>query len=100
MHTVLCLVGVLKLEATKFKPKEVIEYVLQTAAASLKKMLVLDGHVADDVPLEINGDVLRIRQILTNLISSECEKKQRNKETVMSKKWWLIMDYPTKVMAR
>ncbi|KAL4570279.1 hypothetical protein LXL04_025931 [Taraxacum kok-saghyz] len=62
--------GVMRLEATKFRPREVIKHVLQTAAASLKKMLILEGHVADDVPLEIIGDVLRIRQILTNLISN------------------------------
>ncbi|KAL8195685.1 hypothetical protein R6Q57_025438 [Mikania cordata] len=62
--------GVMKLEATKFRPPEVIKHVLQTAAASLKKMLILEGHVADDVPIEVIGDVLRIRQILTNLISN------------------------------
>ncbi|KAJ0779804.1 putative histidine kinase response regulator and transcription factor RR-A-type family [Helianthus annuus] len=62
--------GVMRLEATKFRPREVIKHVLQTAAASLKKMLILEGHVADDVPLEVIGDVLRIRQILTNLISN------------------------------
>ncbi|KAJ9549482.1 hypothetical protein OSB04_022025 [Centaurea solstitialis] len=62
--------GVMRLEATKFRPREVIKHVLQTAAASLKRMLILEGHVADDVPLEVIGDVLRIRQILTNLISN------------------------------
>ncbi|XP_024995033.1 histidine kinase 5-like [Cynara cardunculus var. scolymus] len=62
--------GVMKLEATKFRPREVIKHVLQTAAASLKRMLILEGHVADDVPVEVIGDVLRIRQILTNLISN------------------------------
>ncbi|KAD4178569.1 hypothetical protein E3N88_27160 [Mikania micrantha] len=62
--------SVMKLEATKFRPREVIKHVLQTAAASLKKMLILEGHVADDVPIEVIGDVLRIRQILTNLISN------------------------------
>ncbi|XP_052170907.1 probable histidine kinase 1 isoform X2 [Diospyros lotus] len=62
--------GVMKLEATKFRPREVVRHVLQTAAASLQKMLTLEGHVADDVPVEVIGDVLRIRQILTNLISN------------------------------
>ncbi|KAL4565030.1 hypothetical protein LXL04_029112 [Taraxacum kok-saghyz] len=57
---------VMKLEATKFRPREVIKHVLQTAAASLKKMLILEGHVADDVI----GDVLGIRKLLTNLISN------------------------------
>ncbi|XP_058067878.1 histidine kinase 5-like isoform X2 [Magnolia sinica] len=62
--------GVMKLEATKFRPREVAKHVLQTAAASLQKELILEGHVADDVPVEVIGDVLRIRQILTNLISN------------------------------
>ncbi|GKV03068.1 hypothetical protein SLEP1_g15436 [Rubroshorea leprosula] len=62
--------GVMKLEAAKFRPREVVKHVLQTAAASLQKLLTLEGHVADDVPIEVVGDVLRIRQILTNLISN------------------------------
>ncbi|KAH6831219.1 histidine kinase 5 [Perilla frutescens var. hirtella] len=62
--------GVMKLEATKFRPREVVKHVLQTAAASLQKLLTLEGHVADDVPIEVIGDVLRIRQILTNLVSN------------------------------
>ncbi|XWS26123.1 hypothetical protein CRYUN_Cryun26dG0003900 [Craigia yunnanensis] len=62
--------GVMKLEATKFRPREVVKHVLQTAAASLQKILTLEGHVANDVPIEVIGDVLRIRQILTNLISN------------------------------
>ncbi|XP_022731224.1 histidine kinase 5-like [Durio zibethinus] len=62
--------GVMKLETTKFRPREVVKHVLQTAAASLQKILTLEGNVADDVPIEVIGDVLRIRQILTNLISN------------------------------
>ncbi|GLT47975.1 hypothetical protein SLA2020_216220 [Shorea laevis] len=62
--------GVMKLEAAKFRPREVVKHVLQTAAASLQKILTLEGHVADDVPIEVVGDVLRIRQILTNLIGN------------------------------
>ncbi|KAK1323013.1 Histidine kinase 5 [Acorus calamus] len=60
--------GLMKLEATKFRPREVVKHVLQTAAASLQKELTLEGHTADDVPIEVVGDVLRIRQILTNLV--------------------------------
>ncbi|CAH2073197.1 unnamed protein product [Thlaspi arvense] len=62
--------GVMKLEATKFRPREVVKHVLQTAAASLKKDLTLEGDITDAVPIEVVGDVLRIRQILTNLISN------------------------------
>lgn len=45
----------MKLEATKFRPREVVKHVLQTAAASLQKMLTLEGHVADDVPVEVRA---------------------------------------------
>ncbi|CAI8613186.1 unnamed protein product [Vicia faba] len=61
---------VMKLEATKFRPREVVKHVLQTAVASLQKILTLEGHVTDDVPIKVTGNVLRIRQILTNLISN------------------------------
>ncbi|KAF6149072.1 hypothetical protein GIB67_018650 [Kingdonia uniflora] len=62
--------GVMTLEATRFRPREVVRHVLQTAAASLQKELILEGHLAEDIPVEVIGDVLRIRQILTNLISN------------------------------
>ncbi|KAI7752512.1 hypothetical protein M8C21_015863 [Ambrosia artemisiifolia] len=81
--------GVMKLEATKFRPREVIKHVLQTAAASLKKMLILEGHVADDVPVEVIGDVLRIRQILTNLISNAVKFTHEGKIKI---KLYLITD--------
>ena len=58
--------GVMKLEATKFRPREVVKHVLQTAAASLKKMLTLEGYIADDVPLEVSA-----LQILTLLLESK-----------------------------
>ncbi|CAL5390246.1 unnamed protein product [Camellia sinensis] len=71
--------GVMKLEAAKFRPREVVKYVLQTAATSLQKILTLEGHVADDVPAEVIGDVLRIRQILTNLISNAIKFTHKGK---------------------
>lgn len=43
----------MKLEATKFRPREVVKHVLQTAAASLQKILTLEGHVMEDVPVEV-----------------------------------------------
>ncbi|KAK7383416.1 hypothetical protein VNO78_29095 [Psophocarpus tetragonolobus] len=71
--------GVMKLEATKFRPREVVKHVLQTAAASLQKMLTLEGNVADDIPFEVIGDVLRIRQILTNLVSNAVKFTHKGK---------------------
>ncbi|ONK70519.1 uncharacterized protein A4U43_C05F34540 [Asparagus officinalis] len=71
--------GVMKLESTKFRPREVVKHVLQTFAASLKKELTLEGHVAENVPVEVIGDVLRIRQILTNLISNAIKFTHKGK---------------------
>lgn len=45
----------MRLEATKFRPREVVNHVLQTAAASLQKLLTLEGHIAVDVPVEVMG---------------------------------------------
>ncbi|KAI9165105.1 hypothetical protein LWI28_007742 [Acer negundo] len=44
--------GVMKLEATKFRPREVVKHVIHTAAASLQKILTSEGHIADDVPID------------------------------------------------
>ncbi|CAK8541718.1 unnamed protein product [Lathyrus sativus] len=33
-------------------------------------MLTLEGDIEDDIPIEVTGDVLRIRKILTNLVSN------------------------------
>ncbi|CAN6460154.1 unnamed protein product [Victoria cruziana] len=62
--------GAMKLEATKFRPREVVKHVLQTATASLRKEVTLEEFVTPQVPIEVIGDVLRIRQIMTNLISN------------------------------
>ena len=51
---VIFFLGVMKLEATKFRPREVVKHVLQTAAASLKKDLTLEGNIADEVPILVS----------------------------------------------
>lgn len=71
--------GVMKLEAAKFRPIEVVKHVVQTASASLQKVLTLEGHVADDVPIEVFGDVLRLRQVLTDLVSNAIEFSHEGK---------------------
>lgn len=63
------LAGAMKFEAKKFRPREVVKHVLQMALANMQdKNLVLEGRIYDDVPLEVIGDVLRIRQVFTNLV--------------------------------
>jgi hypothetical protein len=46
--------GAMKLESTTFRPREVVNHALQTAAASLKKELTLEGCIGSDVPVEVN----------------------------------------------
>jgi signal transduction histidine kinase len=61
--------GAMQFEAKKFRFREVVKHVLQTAAASVQnKRLDLQESVNDDVPPEVIGDVLRIRQVFTNLV--------------------------------
>lgn len=44
----------MKLEAKKFRPREVVKHVLQMTLASVQhKHLVLEGDVADEVPVEV-----------------------------------------------
>ena len=60
----------MKLEATKFRPREVVKHVLQTAAASLQKMLTLEGHIADNVPIKVRNYVYL--QAVLSQTSIEC----------------------------
>ena len=63
------LTGAMKFEAKKFRPREVVKHVLQMALASMQnKNLILEARVYDDVPVDVIGDVLRIRQVFTNLV--------------------------------
>lgn len=48
-----------------------MKHVLQMALANTQsKNLILEGRIYDDVPLEVIGDVLRIRQVFTNLVGN------------------------------
>jgi len=63
--------GRLHLEQLTFTPKKVIDSVidLQSFQAQEKSIKLLI-NVADDVPLEVVGDLNRVRQILLNLVSN------------------------------
>lgn len=64
----------MKLEAAKFRPREVVKHVLQTAAASLQKLLTLEGHVADDVPIEVIKRILISNELSCLEIHQEWKK--------------------------
>ncbi|CAK9194126.1 unnamed protein product [Sphagnum troendelagicum] len=75
--------GALKCEAKKFRPREVVKNVLQMAHASVKsKNVAVEARINDDVPLELIGDVLRIRQVFTNLVSNAIKFTHKGEVTI------------------
>lgn len=54
-----------------FSPAEVVEEVIALfAAQAAKKGIELTPHMSPDVPLRLDGDRLRLRQVLANLLSN------------------------------
>jgi two-component system, sensor histidine kinase len=63
--------GKLAFEATPFSPRAVLEslaHVQRHVAAA--RGLTLDLHIADDLPEAVEGDPVRLNQILLNLVSN------------------------------
>ena len=61
----------LEIEAVHFKTRELLaDAVKPLAVAAERKRLALTLEVADDVPEVVTGDPLRLRQIVTNLVSN------------------------------
>ncbi|VAH36857.1 unnamed protein product [Triticum turgidum subsp. durum] len=61
--------GVMKLQPAIFRPREIVKHVLQTASSFMKKELILEGCIGDDVPSEVIADAQKIQEILRYLIS-------------------------------
>jgi signal transduction histidine kinase/response regulator RpfG family c-di-GMP phosphodiesterase len=63
--------GRVSLENELFSPREVVERVLETLAIRAhEKELELVGQIHPEVPEQVLGDTLRLRQILTNLVAN------------------------------
>ncbi|KAG0562755.1 hypothetical protein KC19_9G168700 [Ceratodon purpureus] len=78
--------GAMTFEAKKFRPREVVKHVVQMASTSVaaeNKTLQVDADVSEDVPLEVIGDVLRIRQVLTNLVSNSVKFTHKGKVSIV-----------------
>lgn len=66
-----------------FSPAEVVEEVISLfAATTARKGLELTPHLSPDVPLQIRGDRLRLRQILLNLVSNSVKFTEQGGVTV------------------
>ena len=63
--------GKLELERVPFDPRKTIEDVLDLLAPSAaRKSIELVGWIEEDLPAEIVGDQVRLRQVLVNLIGN------------------------------
>jgi signal transduction histidine kinase/CheY-like chemotaxis protein len=63
--------GHLALEPAELRVDEIIDSTIDIFnSEAVEKGLVLAGMIEPDVPLVINGDALRIRQVLMNLVSN------------------------------
>ncbi len=63
--------GKLELESTPFDLGNCLSETLRTQSLrATQKGLALSLHLADDVPLKLHGDPVRLRQIMVNLISN------------------------------
>ena len=75
--------GKLVLENIEFNLREIVEDVLTiTAPEAHKKSLELTSMIYSDVPLALLGDPLRIKQVLTNLISNAIKFTEQGSVTL------------------
>jgi signal transduction histidine kinase/CheY-like chemotaxis protein len=63
--------GKLDLESIAFDPRQLVADTMKLIEwRAAQKALALDWHVARDVPAGLNGDPMRLRQVLLNLLSN------------------------------
>ncbi len=76
--------GKLDLENVHFDlPRLVEEVVLSMTLRAHTKGLELLAHIGDDVPVSVDGDPVRLRQILTNLVDNAVKFTQRGRVEVL-----------------
>lgn len=75
--------GKLTLEAIVFKPRDVFDTVIKTLTLpAQEKNLKLVCHIPKDLPMNLLGDPLRLRQVLINLINNAIKFTENGDITV------------------
>ena len=88
--------GKIKLELTPFSLRHCVNDIgLMLKSVLFEKGLALDVDVADDVPLVLTGDPLRVKQILLNLLGNAVKFTERGRVSITVQ---LIVQYDTSVL--
>ena len=79
--------GQLELENRPFNPRQAVKTAIQTInVLSSEKGLRLAVDIRPDVPAAVNGDSLRLRQILLNLLSNAVKFTEKGNITIKAKR--------------
>ncbi len=71
--------GRLMLDEIPFEPVKEIEYCLNVARTVVREKVELDYSISPDIPESVIGDPFRIRQVITNLLTSSLEHTEEGK---------------------
>jgi hypothetical protein len=75
--------GRLDIDSVDFSPRQVIGDLLNSVAlAARKKGIQIHAHIAPELPATVNGDPMRLRQVLMNLIGNAIKFTERGSVTV------------------
>ena len=78
--------GKLAIEATEFAPARLVDEVVELFSnQAAKKGLALDVALSADLPTNVSGDPLRLRQVLSNLIANALKFTERGKVSVSAR---------------
>ena len=90
--------GKLTIEMTALKVRKVVEEVLDNLSASAeRKGLEIETRIDDQISPLLRGDPIRLRQVLTNLVSNAIKFSDRGTITIEAKK---IKNYASKELIR
>ena len=72
--------GKLELEDIDFSPRDLVDDTLRSFS-EMQRNLRLESRVDEDVPLQLRGDPLRLRQVLVNVAGNALSSRAKAEST-------------------